>query len=384
MDTHKRGLWRMLDANFNRCGEGLRVVEDWARFALEHAQLARQLKELRHDLHQLSGRWPLENRLAARDAATDVGRQIQTKSEYQRPESQDLIQANFYRVSQGLRVLEEVSKSLELDSAADLEQLRYRVYELHRQLLLWVARPVDPNSGNAAGDGDGPAGDGPTTGGGAWEKSIERRLSLLQQATLYVLVGPGDDFAAYQRHVRALLQAGVDVIQLRSKEQSDQAFWNYAQWTAQCVGPTETLFIVNDRCDIALASGADGVHLGQDELPIQVARQILGPQRLIGISTHDPAQVRQAHTTTANYLGLGPVFPSQTKSFSAWIGIEGLAACRPLIELPTFAIGGIDLDNQTAIRETGFSRIAVQNVLAPGRDLLAAVKKLRASVRSGR
>jgi thiamine-phosphate pyrophosphorylase len=140
---------------------------------------------------------------------------------------------------------------------------------------------------------------------------------------------------------------------------------------------TPVLFIVNDRADMALAVGADGVHVGQDELPVEVVRAIVGPERLIGLSTHSAAQVQAAQATSANYLGLGPVFPSGTKNFTAHVGTATLAECLPLLERPTFAIGGIQARNVAQVHSTGIHRVAVQGALAPGSVSAAAVQQLR-------
>ncbi|MBL8892840.1 MAG: thiamine phosphate synthase [Planctomycetaceae bacterium] len=376
MDNH-RGWWRIVDANFNRCSEGMRVLEDWSRFVADDPELSKTCKEMRHRLHELSNAWPLEQRLATRDVAADVGRTIKTESERHRSNELSFLQANCYRVQQSLRVLEEAAKLLELIAAPELEKLRYRSYELQQRLILGLVGPAQQVAADNKGRHPG--------GSAAWrsnilgieEKTLEDRLKLLQAATLYVLTDACGGFAAFQQHVEQLVVLGVDVIQLREKSLTDLQLWEFSSWTAQFLAPTRVLLIINDRADIAAGVGADGVHVGQDELPVEAVRQVVGPERLIGVSTHEVKQVQTAQQTSANYLGLGPVFPSRTKSFPGFAGLETLRNCAPYLELPTFAIGGIDASNVSQVYATGLSRIAVQGALGPGKLSRAMVQTLR-------
>ncbi len=364
------GWWRILDANFNRCGEGLRVIEDWCRFVVNQPSLSKFAKDMRHHLHELSATWPLVARLSARDVPADVGRTIKTLAEQQRPDDLSFLQANFYRVQQSLRVLEEVAKRLQFDTAPDLERLRYRAYELQQKVVLTTqaATAFDRSSNDTATD----------SGRDSFvEKSLSERLQLLEQADLYVLTDACGSMAAYQRHVQALVACEVNVIQLRDKSLSDRDLWEYSFWTASFLANTRVLFIVNDRPDVAATVGADGVHVGQSELPVEITRRIVGPQRLIGVSTHNREQVITAQQTSANYLGLGPVFPSKTKGFAEFAGLETLRQCVSALERPTFAIGGIDGSNVGQVYATGMTRIAVQAALTPVRLSPAVVASLR-------
>lgn len=372
-----RGWWRIVDANFNRCSEGLRVIEDWCRFVANEPALSKTCKKMRHHLHELSSAWPLIERLATRDVAADVGRTIKTDSEGQRSDELSFLQANCYRVQQSLRVLEEAAKFLELPSAPELEQLRYRSYELQQRLILGLAGTTH-NAVHINGDiGERRQTTARPNHLGIQEKTLEERLRLLDAATLYVLTDSCGGLQAYQQHVEELVVFGVDVIQLRDKTLTDRQLWEFSSWTAQYLAPTRVLSIINDRADIAAAVGADGVHVGQDELPVEVARSLVGRQRLVGVSTHDVEQVQAAQQTSANYLGLGPVFPSKTKSFEDFAGLETLRTCAKHLERPTFAIGGIDASNVRQVYSTGLSRIAVQGAVAPGKLSRETVQALR-------
>jgi thiamine-phosphate pyrophosphorylase len=135
------------------------------------------------------------------------------------------------------------------------------------------------------------------------------------------------------------------------------------------------MFIVNDRCDLALAVDADGVHLGQADLPLADARGILGSERIIGISTHRPEQVKEAADGGANYLGFGPIFPTGTKQdHEPVVGIDGLRLIRPLTRLPLFAIGGMTLENATAAIQAGADGIAVISAVLDAPDVAATIR----------
>lgn len=134
------------------------------------------------------------------------------------------------------------------------------------------------------------------------------------------------------------------------------------------------LFIVNDRCDLALAVDADGVHLGQGDLPLDLARKVMGPDKLIGISTHNPEQVRTATAGGPDYLGFGPIFkPASKVDHDPVVGLEGVKAIRSLTVLPIFAIGGITLDQVEAVIQSGANGVAVISAVLKATDVQRAV-----------
>jgi thiamine-phosphate pyrophosphorylase len=139
---------------------------------------------------------------------------------------------------------------------------------------------------------------------------------------------------------------------------------------------------MNDRPDLAALSRADGVHIGQEELPVKDAREIVGPQAIIGVSTHSIEQARQAVLDGANYIGVGPTFPSETKQFDRFPGVELLRAVAAEIRLPAFAIGGIRLDYLPQVLDTGFRRVAVGAALASAAEPESAARAFRAALGS--
>ena len=149
---------------------------------------------------------------------------------------------------------------------------------------------------------------------------------------------------------------------------------NVRRWTRE----TRTLFILNDRPDIARLVEADGVHLGQDDMSVHDARRILGPGPFIGVSTHTPEQIRQAVLDGASYIGVGPVFPSATKNFTRLAGREFVRQAAEMTTLPAFAIGGIDLESIVRVVAAGAKRVAVSAVVCPAEDPAVAAAGLRA------
>jgi len=132
---------------------------------------------------------------------------------------------------------------------------------------------------------------------------------------------------------------------------------------------------VNDRCDLALAVDADGIHLGQGDLPLDLARRVMGPDKLIGISTHNPDQVREATTWKPDYLGFGPIFkPGSKQDHDPLVGIEGLRAIRKLTSLPVFAIGGIQIDQVGEVMNAGADGVAVISAILKAADIREAVR----------
>jgi thiamine-phosphate pyrophosphorylase len=170
--------------------------------------------------------------------------------------------------------------------------------------------------------------------------------------------------------VAALLAAGVQLIQLRDKHASSGDLYESAQRVGECVRKAGGIFIVNDRADLARAVDADGVHVGQDDLPVESARALVGPGKLIGFSTHVLEQVREADRSTADYVAFGPIFPTASKENpDAVVGLGGLIEARKATRKPLVAIGGITLENARAVIEAGADSIAVIRGLVGTADI---------------
>lgn len=346
------GAIRVLDASLNRASEGLRVVEDYVRFVLDDRHLTEQFKRLRHDLAAAGSTLPLSERHAARETQADVGTTVSTPSEGTRGDAWEVCIASLERVKQSLRSLEEFSKVAKPRAAGEFERLRYRLYTLE----------------------------------GALGRTIDA-VARLADARLYVLIDGRGSETEFVLLVKELIAAGVDVIQLRDKGLSDRELLSRARLLVSiCRSTTHTygatymlppLVIINDRPDIAALADADGVHLGQDELSLKDARVILGPRKLIGVSTHSVEQARAAVLDGANYLGVGPTFPSRTKSFESFPGLAFVRQVASEIRLPAFAIGGINVENVGEVIAAGVPRVAVASAVTGAAKPQAAAEALR-------
>jgi thiamine-phosphate pyrophosphorylase len=179
----------------------------------------------------------------------------------------------------------------------------------------------------------------------------------------------------------AAAEAGASLFQYRNKSAAMKDAYVEALALRQAAAKAGVLFIVNDRCDLALAVDADGVHLGQEDLPLNLARQVMGPDKLIGISTHNPDQVREAAAGRPDYLGFGPIFkPVSKQDHDPVIGLEGLRAMRTLTSLPVFAIGGIQIDTVGEVMRTGVHGLAVISAILKAPDISNAVKSFLAQM----
>jgi thiamine-phosphate pyrophosphorylase len=170
--------------------------------------------------------------------------------------------------------------------------------------------------------------------------------------------------------VRALARAGCRLVQLRAKELSGEEFHRWALAAREASRECGIRLIINDRVDVALLVGADGVHLGHDDLSPEGARKILGAEAIIGLSTHDIHEARRAGAAPVDYLAIGPIFETSTKtSGRSTLGVEGARGVRSVVDKPLVAIGGLTLERAPALLEAGVDGLAVISALKAGRDL---------------
>ena len=392
LDLHS-AAWRVIDANLNRAREGLRVVEDFARFVANDVQLSGELKSLRHDLvtaAQLLPRDSSEDLLVSqtplihRNTIGDVGTELSTPGERHRHSMADLVTANCRRVQEALRSLEEFGKLLSPDFAAGCKQLRYRAYTVEKGLGEIMAassanpliRPVGHLLPLKRGEGTRLAVQP------AFDVNLPERRTRLLSACVCLLVTESQCRLSWKTVVKQSLLGGADVIQLREKTLNDRELLRRARWLRDACHDAKALFIVNDRPEIAVAAAADGVHLGQDEMSVADARRILLPDQLLGVSTHDPTQVQQAFAEGADLIGIGPVFPSKTKSFAEFPGLNFVQSVAATTARPWFAIGGIDLDNLAAVIFAGASRVAIASVVAGSDDPAGVIREFKRMLQS--
>ena len=167
-----------------------------------------------------------------------------------------------------------------------------------------------------------------------------------------------------------LLSAGIRLIQLRDKQASSRELYEHARRLSELVRAQRGTCIVNDRADVARAAGADGVHVGQDDLPVELARRVIGPGKLVVFSTHVLAQVRDADRSSADYVAFGPIFPTSSKERpDPVVGLAGLREARKATRKPLVAIGGITVQNAREVIEAGADSVAVISDLLKAGDL---------------
>lgn len=336
-----RDVLRILDANVNRAREALRVVEEHARFRLASGRLTAAVKSLRHDLVAATAGLPRPDLLAARDAASDVGAALTTPSEVERADAEAVLTAALKRVQEALRVIEEYGKIIDPGVGAGIERLRFRAYDLERELAAAAPR------------------------------------ARFAAARLYVLVTEAQCRRGWLEVVEGAIAGGADVIQLREKHLTDREYLSRAEQAREVCSRRGALFAVNDRLDAAQMVRADAVHLGQEDLPAERARRLVGPGMAIGVSTHTIGQARAAVAEGADYLGVGPIFPTATKPQEPVAGLDFARQAAAEIEVPCFALGGITPEDLGQVLAAGMRRIAVSASVIASDDPESAARALR-------
>ena len=350
-------IHRILDANLDRAREGIRVLEEWCRFGLEDVTLAEKCKQLRQTIAQ----WHDPTFRAARNTTHDVGTSLSHPQEMSRSNIQAVLQANCCRVQEALRVLEEYGKLTQPALAEAMKAVRYEVYILENQLQAADITLQSCQSGLAIGSN-------PTDKEPDCISEIRRkRLHQLHAARLYLVTM---FVPSLSETVEKALQGGTQIVQYRQKDGDDGLRLVQAQALCDLCHRYGALFLVNDRVDLALAVGADGVHVGQTDLPVSVVRQLLGPDAIVGQSTTNPAELRQALAANVDYIGMGPVYATPTKPGKPAAGFsyvrhvqEQMMQLPPAQQIPCFAIGGINPQNASDVLEAGARRIAIVRAL---------------------
>jgi len=340
-----REVYRILDANFNRATEALRVAEDCGRFALNDPAVTAMAKSLRSDLRGVYEALPEGELITSRDTPGDIGTEMTTPSEVRREGLGDVAAAACKRLAESLRTIEEYVKFVAPDQSTQVERMRYDAYTL--------------------------------------EQRLHQRLLVgkgFEEVKLYVLVTSQLCTGSIREAARAAIAGGADVIQLRETQTPDDVMLAVAAELRELTDETGKLLIVNNRSDIASLIGADGVHLGQHDMPIAEARKLLRPGAIVGKSTHNIAQALAAVNEGADYISVGPMFATQTKDAGAPVGPELLTEVAGKVSLPLVPIGGINADNAEKLVNAGAKRIAVCSAVCCADDPKEAAAALRAKL----
>ena len=316
---------RIIDANLNRATEALRVIEEIARFYLDNSDLSSKLKIIRHELSVVADS-RYDELLESRNTEGDVGTSIANSTI--RNDLMNVYKANFKRLQQALRVLSEYS-TIEGLKTSTFEKARYQSYTLEKIMFEELNKKLKQ------------------------KKLQDKKLYLVTDRAKFT---NQDEFLD---KIASALKGEVQIIQLREKTANAKEFIGLARKVKELCHLYDALFIVNDRVDIAHIVGADGVHLGQDDIDIESARHMLGKDAIIGLSTHSPDQALKAVESGADYIGVGPVFETPTKPGRKSVGVEYIEWASKNVNIPWFAIGGINQDNVEEVIQAGASRVAV-------------------------
>jgi thiamine-phosphate pyrophosphorylase len=346
--------FRLLDANLNRASEGLRVLEDIARFILDDRTLSRDCKAARHILARVAMPYDA-TLLTERDSAGDTGREAPTAAGGNPRELVAVVRANAKRVEESLRVIEEFARGgaggVSID-AVEIERLRYSTYEL--------------------------------------EKAIAARLLRTEAASrvrgLYAVVDR--QFCRGRAPVdvaREAIAGGARVIQLRDKVNERRAVYRDAVELNELCGRHGALFVVNDHVDAAAAVGAPAVHVGQEDLPVDAVRRVVPMATIVGVSCASVDEVRRALDDGADYIAVGAVFPTTQKAEAAVVGLDLLRQARRLVgDVPLVAIGGINLANVAAVIDAGADAVAVIGAVAGRPDVAIAAREMSDAIEERR
>lgn len=345
-----RRLWRIIDANVNRLTEGLRVIEDLMRFDWENSCYAEDVKKMRLAMADLFK--PLREQLInSRDAENDPGLVIsQALTLDHRRTTEEIIAANFKRAEEAARSLEEYLKLLNCYQVAkEVETKRFQLYRLEQAVIRqgWCLR---------------------------------RKQCL--DTDIY-----GITASVYSRGrsnievVQMMLEAGIKVIQYREKEKSMAEKYRECIAIRDLTEKYNAKLIVNDDVHLALVVNADGVHLGQDDLPVAKARELVGERMIIGLSTHSPEQAQEAVRQPVDYIGVGPIYQTFTKKdVCEPVGLEYLEYVVGHIDLPFVAIGGIKEHNIGPVIQKGAQTVALVTEIVGAEDILGKVENIRAAI----
>jgi thiamine-phosphate pyrophosphorylase len=343
----ERAVHRIIDANFNRAREALRVIEEFCRFALNSAPLTGRARQFRHELSTAIGKLDACRLISSRDTRGDVGVDIQLENQPKRTGLYDSFTAACKRLPEALRTLAEMMQTVNPSVAREIESLRYAAYTLEKDIVLFSS---------------------------AAERFKRVRLYVIISSSL-----PADVISLTHR----CIAGGADCIQLRAKDIKDDGLFALAVEFVQICRAGSVLNIINDRGDIAVAAGADGVHLGQNDLTIEQVRKLqLGPL-VIGKSTHSPEQLSAACAELPTYVSLGPVFSTVTKPAARPVGLEYVTqGTQKLADtgIAHVAVGGITLQNVEDVLKAGAKAVAVCSAVTEVADPTVACRALKEKI----
>jgi len=342
-----RAIYRIIDANFNRAREALRVIEEFCRFALDSELLTRRAKQLRHTLTTAINKLDAGRLVASRDTLGDVGVGTTVDNQQRRKNLEDCFSAGCKRLTEALRALEETVRTLNPSVSAQIERLRYDAYTLEKDTALFcdTAKKFRP-------------------------------------VRLYVIISSNLPAEVIPLTLRCT-NAGADCIQLRAKCIQDDRLLAVAREFVDICGDAGVISVINDRVDIAVSAGADGVHLGRNDLPTECARKLASSPLIIGRTTHSLEQLKATCEQLPTYVSLGPVFPTPTKPDAQAVGLDYISNAIEALKdtgIGHVAIGGINEQNIDQVLRAGARTVAVCSVVSEAADPAAVCHRLKGRI----
>ena len=346
--------YRIIDSNLGRTGESLYVIEDLIAFVFERPELAERLRCLRYQVRSAAAAL-VERSIEARPAGSAANRCCGgNRNQAQRTDAESVLTANFKRLQEGLRSLEEQFRALGRQEAAGVfESVRHESYSLEQEALGLVC--------NA------------------------RRRRILA-TDIYGLTGEEHSRGRSNLKVaRAMIDAGVGLIQYREKDKSSAEQLRECRELRRLTRDAGASFIVNDDPALAVMAEADGIHLGQDDYPVAEVRRMVGEAMAIGLSTHSPDQAEAACRAGVDYIGVGPIFQTFTKKdVCAPVGVEYLEYEVRNIDLPFVAIGGIKAHNLAEVVRRGADCVAMVTEIVAAEDIGQTVSRLKTIIQQAK
>jgi thiamine-phosphate pyrophosphorylase len=332
-------LLRLIDANLNRAKEGIRVIEEFYRFKEENKLVSLKLRNLRHLISKAENLLPIsyEEILQARDVLSDPNKEEEgelKKNSYQ------LLKANFSRIEESLRVLEEVSTRFSISASKIFQKSRFFIYNLEKETLLTL--------------------------------SLKHKIY-----GVYVILPDDIQWNLVLRKIKVCLEEGVKFFQLRDKTHSDKEVLKRGKQLKEIIKKYKSYLIINDRVDVAYCVKADGVHLGNDDLPVDETRKILGEEAIIGVSVDSIDEAKLFFKKNINYISLGPIFKTRTKKdVPSARGCYILSKLKKISPEPVVGVGGINVNNIKETAQTKVDAVAICSGIMKEKNTRLALKKI--------
>ncbi|MDD5701323.1 MAG: thiamine phosphate synthase [Dehalococcoidales bacterium] len=336
---------RIIDANLNRLAEGLRILEEISRMILNDTGMTQKLKTLRHDLVRGDLSFNLEL-LRSRNSTRDVGSSLEVEGEEKKKDLPLIVIANSRRAQESLRVLEELAKLPEVPGKLDsdsFKKARFALYTLEQELIYRLLRQDKA-------------------------KSI---------SGLYVIIDTGFlKGRGYREAAEQVIQSGARVIRFCDKILEKKQLLAAAGELRGLCRQKGVLFIINEYLDIALAAEADGLHIGREGLPVEVARRLLPADKILGCTASTVEEAAAAEAAGADYIAVGAVYPGLSENAQKVVGLEGVRQVRRATKFPLVATGGIDETNTRAVLEAGADSIGLMSALSDAPDITRAARAI--------